>query len=226
MNIVDDRSEAGRRRVDVVFDTVCPWCYVGARRLGQALAARPEVRASVRWRPFLLNPDMPPEGMDREAYLSAKFGTRSQVRRTHDAILRAGASAGIAFAFERITRTPNAVNSHRFIRHAARWGKAAAAVEAVFRAYFADGRDIGEIATLVEIGRSLGLEAAPLEAHLQGQADVAWVYQENARAHALGINGVPVFVFDREHAISGAQAPEVLVRVLDAARPRSHDPAD
>lgn len=204
-------------QLDVIFDTVCPWCYIGKRRLERALALRPGARVEIKWRPFMLNPDMPPDGIDRTAYLIKKFGSETRVRRVYGAIGEAGHSVEIDFAFDRIRRTPNSVASHRLIRHAARRINVAPLVERLFEAYFIDGVDIGDTDTLTEIGAEFGLDRAQIKRYLESNADVAEIYEENARAHRLGINGVPAFAFESNMVISGAQEPEVLVRVLDAA---------
>ncbi|MGH6662575.1 MAG: DsbA family oxidoreductase [Rhodospirillales bacterium] len=203
--------------IDVIFDTVCPWCYIGKRRLEKALAMRPQIQVRPRWRPFLLNPEMPPEGIDRSAYLMKKFGSEARVRRIYGAIGEAGQSVEIEFAFDRIGRTPNSVDSHRMVRFAEARGRADQVVEALFVEFFVKGRDIGERIVLVDVGAANGLERDELAAYLESDDDVALVHDENARAHRLGINGVPSFAFNGKLLISGAQEPQVLVRMLDAA---------
>lgn len=205
-------------QLDVIFDTVCPWCYIGKRRLERAVAMRPNCDVRIRWRPFMLNPDMPPSGIDRTAYLIKKFGSETRVRRVYGAIGEAGQSVAIDFAFDRIRRTPNSVASHRLIRRAADSIDVSPLVERLFEAYFIDGADIGDVNVLVDIGVDFGLARAQLRDYLESDTDVAEVYEENARAHRLGINGVPAFAFEGNMMISGAQEPEVLVRVLDAAK--------
>ena len=209
--------------VDIVYDTVCPWCYIGKRRFDKALALRPHLSPTVRWRPFLLNPGMPEGGVERNTYLIKKFGGEQRARSVNGAICTAGRMVDIEFAFERIARTANSVNSHRFILRAAENGKADSAVEALFFAYFVTGRDIGKVAELVAIGARLGLDASELERYLTGDEDVRLVYEEHARAQKLGVTGVPSFVFDGRSAIAGAHEPAVLARVLDAAAQESAD---
>lgn len=204
-------------QLDVIFDTVCPWCYIGKRRLERAIAMRPNAKIKINWRPFMLNPDIPDDGIDRTAYLIKKFGSETRIRRVYGAIDEAGHSVEIKFAFERIQRTPSSVSSHRLIRYAAHFVNVAPMVEQLFESYFVDGIDIGDTNVLVDIGVSYGLEPASLRAYLESDADVAAIYEENARAHRLGVNGVPAFAFEGSMVISGAQEPEVLVRVLDAA---------
>ncbi len=204
-------------KIDIIFDTVCPWCYIGKRRLEMALSMRPQIKAKPNWRPFLLNPEMPPEGIDRTAYLVKKFGSESRVRRIYGAIGEAGQSVEIDFAFDRIDKTPNSVDSHRLVRFAHERGLADEVAEALFVEFFINGRDIGDLRVLTEIGAANGLDAKEVEAYLNTDADVDTIHDENVRAHRLGINGVPSFAFNEKFVISGAQEPQVLVRMLDAA---------
>lgn len=205
-------------KIEFIFDTVCPWCYVGKRRFERALALRPGTRAHIHWRPFLLNSDIPMDGIDRRTYLDRKFGGPARVQRVHSAVAAAGEAEGIAFAFDRISRTPNTLNSHRMIRFATGIGLEADTVEALYRSYFCEGRDIGAIAELLEIGQSVGLPAEALEAYLMSDADIATVLNDNARAHRLGVNGVPCLILDGQYAVAGAQEPDVLLRLIDIAR--------
>ena len=204
-------------QLNVIFDTVCPWCYIGKRRLERALALRPKLSVSIQWHPFLLNPDMPPSGIDRTAYLIKKFGSEARVRRIYGAIGEAGESVEIDFAFERIRRTPNSISSHKLIRYASQRIAADSLVEDIFEAYFIKGADIGEIPVLMDLAAHHGLNLDALQEYLESDLDAETVYEENARAHRLGINGVPAFNFNGGMVISGAQEPEVLVRVMDAA---------
>ena len=210
-------------QIDVVFDTVCPWCFIGKRRLERALALRPAIEAQIRWRPFLLNPHMPGGGIEQTAYLIRKFGSENRVRRIYGALAEAGQTVDIDFAFDRIGRAPNSMSAHRLIRYADRHGAAAACVEALFLAYFIEGQDTGDIGVLVALGGRLGLAENDVERFLEGDAEAAWVEEENARAHRLGINGVPAFVIDGQHAIAGAQEAPVLARLLDAAMAQAAD---
>ena len=203
--------------IDIIFDTVCPWCYIGKKRLEKALAMRPAIKAKPNWRPLLLNPEMLPEGIDRTAYLIKKFGSQARVSRIYGAIGEAGQSVEIDFDFDRIGRTPNSVDSHRLLRFADKRGLADKLVESLFIEFFINGRDIGDIGVLTEIGGAAGLDAGELRAYLESDEDVRLIYDENARAHRLGINGVPSFAFNGKFVISGAQEPQVLARMLDAA---------
>ena len=205
-------------QIEYVFDTVCPWCYVGKRRFERALAQRPDTRATILWRPFLLNPDLSPEGIDRQTYLDRKFGGTARVQRVHAAVTAAGLAEGIEFEFDRITRTPNTLGSHRLIRHATASGHESAVVEALYRAYFVLGQDIGDIAVLADIGVGVGLDHRELMEYLLSDADMAAVLNDNARAHRLGVNGVPCLIIDGNYALAGAQESDILLRLIDIVR--------
>ena len=201
----------------MIFDTVCPWCYIGKRRMEQALALRPHVDIDLVWRPFLLNREIPADGIDRTAYLIRKFGSEARVRRIYGAIAQAGESVDIDFAFDRIDRTPNSVDSHRLIRYALLNGADPRIVETLFFEYFIEGLDIGRQDVLQEIGARDGLDGAAIGAYLNSEEDIDFVYDENTRAHRMGVNGVPAFVFNEKMVISGAQEPQILARMIDAA---------
>ena len=203
--------------IDILFDPICAWCFIGKRRLEEAIRERPDLDVTQRWRPFLLNPEIPREGIDRTAYLVRKFGSEERVRRVYGAIEEAGLSVEIDFAFDRIKQTPNTVDAHRLIRFADQSGKADATAEALFHNYFVNGNDIGERDVLLTIAEDLGLDIEPLSAYLKSEEDVELIYDENANAHRMGVNGVPSFLFNGRIAISGAQEPPVLARMLDAA---------
>ena len=204
-------------KVNVIIDTVCPWCYIGKRRFEQALALRPDLDVKLAWRAFLLNSEMPAGGIARNLYLTRKFGSEARIRCIYGAIEEAGQSVEINFAFDRIARTPNSVDSHRLIRFAERTGKADAMVETLFIEYFINGRDIGSRPVLLDFGSELGLDVEGLRDYLDGEEDVRSIYDENFRAHRLGVTSVPSFVFNEKMVISGAQEPQVLASMIDAA---------
>lgn len=206
-----------RLQIEVVFDLVCPWCYLGTHRLRRALRNRPDVAADLVWRPFLLNPDIAPGGVPRQDYMLRKFGGEERSRRLHATIAEIGRSEGLVFAFDRIRRIPPSVDAHRLVRFADRQGLADAAVNALFEAYFRDGLDIGDHVVLAEIAGALGIDAAAAARLLASLQETEAVHADNLRAHRLGINGVPCFVVQGRHAIAGAQEPEVLERLLDVA---------
>ena len=204
-------------KIDIFFDPICPWCYIGKRRLQRALGQRPAISAQLCWRPFMLNPDMPQGGIERTAYLLHKLGSESRVRRLLGALEVAGQSEEINFQFDTITQTPSTVDAHRLVRYASEMGLGEAAVEALFRGFFVEGRNIGAFDELSAIGRSLGLDGGALDAYLDSDIDTEWVLDQNSSAHRLGVNGVPCFLLNGEMALQGAQPPEILSRLLDAA---------
>jgi predicted DsbA family dithiol-disulfide isomerase len=206
-----------RLTIEIVHDLVCPWCYLGTRRLLRTLRRRPDLLIDLTWRPFLLNPDMPRLGMARSDYVVRKFGGEDRARRLYGSIAEIGRAEGLLFRFDRVRRTPSSVDAHRLVRWASRFGRGDEVVEALFAAHFADGRDIGDGAVLVAVATSCGLDAANAWAMLQSDAELDAVHADNLRAHRLGINGVPCFVIGGRHAISGAQEPEVIERLLDVA---------
>ena len=215
MNIaIPSRARLG---IEVVYDLVCPWCYLGVRRLARTLHRRPDLPFDLAWRPFLLNPDMPRTGMSRADYVIRKFGGEDRARRLYASIAEIGQAEGVLFRFDRIRRTPSSVDAHRLVRLAARYNRATDMVEALFAAHFADGRDLGDPATLAAIGASCGLDASAIRRFLVSDEEVSSVHADNLRAHRLGINGVPCFIFAGRHAIAGAQEPEVIERLLDVA---------
>lgn len=209
--------------IDIVSDVICPWCLIGKRRLEAALALRPDSVGTIRWRPFQLNPDMPREGVARTEYVETKFGGPEGAKRVYDRIRAAGADDGIDFRFEDIVRTPNTVDAHCLIHWAAEAGRQDAVVEALFRAYFMEGRDIGDRATLAAIAGEAGLDAEAAAAMLADGTGEAEVQAETEAAYRSGVSGVPCFILDGKYALSGAQPAEVLAdafdRVLAEKRP-------
>ena len=206
-----------RLQIEIVHDLVCPWCYLGIRRLFRTMRRRPDMIYELTWRPFLLNPDMPRSGMSRADYVIRKFGGEDRARRLYGSITEIGTAEGVAFRFDRIRRTPSSVDAHRLVRFAARYGRGREVVEALFAAHFSDGHDIGDFGVLRAVGLSCGLDAIEVLSFLNSDNDVDAVHADNLRAHRLGINGVPCFVVAGRHAIAGAQEPEVIERLLDVA---------
>jgi predicted DsbA family dithiol-disulfide isomerase len=202
--------------VDVVSDTICPWCYIGKRRFERALMQSGRTDVAVAWRPFQLNPDMPPEGMSRADYLLAKFGDPSGGG-IYDRVIAAGHMAGIEFEFEKIGRTPNTVAAHRLIALADEDGRQDAVVEALFQAYFLHGRDLSDLDELAAIGGEAGLSEHTLTRFRTTDACEAEVRAEDSIARQTGVNGVPCFIFDRAFAVSGAHPPDVLASAIDEA---------
>ncbi|MBK9308633.1 MAG: DsbA family oxidoreductase [Nitrospira sp.] len=202
-------------RIDVYSDVICPWCYVGKRRLERALQQVGDaITTRVVWRPFQLNPTMPNSGMDRRQYLDTKFGGPEAARAIYDQVAAAGAAEHIPFAFDRIARTPHTFAAHRLIWWAGYQGKQDELVERLFRRYFVEGGDIGSLETLSLVAAQAGLDQTATETFLTGTEGVEAVKAEEAAGHRLGIRGVPYFVFNGTSALSGAQPPEQFVVVF------------
>jgi predicted DsbA family dithiol-disulfide isomerase len=208
-------SEETPIEVDFIADLACPWCYLGLIRLDRAREMRPDRPVQMRWRPFFLNPGMPPEGMDRATYVRRKFGgDATQVYRRIEESARAD---GVAFAFERMPRTPNTLLAHRLILYAEEHGKADPLLRGLFRALFEDGRDVGSPEVMIEIAQEVGLDPLEASRFLEGDRFAREVHAAHEQAERIGVRGVPVFIVNREHAITGAQPPEVLAGLLDVA---------
>ena len=204
--------------LDIYSDTICPWCFIGKRRLERALAERPEAGMAVAWRTFQLNPDMPGEGMDRRRYLELKFGGPDNAKRIYDRVREAGREEGIAFVFDDISRTPNTIASHRLIRFASRRMKTDAAVSALFDAYFLRGEDIGDSDVLIAAAAAAGLDEAEARSYLESGEDAESIRSEDAHARKVGVQGVPTFILDNKYVLSGAHPPEVLHRFFDLSK--------
>ena len=229
MTAVSMTSSAARTTltVDVVSDVVCPWCFIGKRHLETALAAlqarEPGLAPAIRWHPFQLNPDIPPDGVDRRAYLDAKFGGAARADTIYARVRAAGEAAGLPLALNAIRRQPNTRDAHRLIAWAqGRDGgsDASALVERLFRAYFTEGRDIGDRDELARLAADAGIDAVAARELLDSSRLNAEIDAANERAHALGIGGVPFIIFDGKAAVSGAQPPDVLQDAIAAARRR------
>jgi len=203
-------------RIDIYSDIVCPWCYVGKRRLERALTSFGR-DVHVTWRPFQLNPTMPSDGMDRATYLKAKFGSLEAFGRMEDQLLAAGADEQIPFAFEKIQRTPNTFAAHRLVWYAAQQGKQDDVVEALFRGYFLEGKDIGSLKVLTHVAAEAELDRKETETFLASEKGVVEVKGEEAVGRRLGIRGVPYFVFNGTVSISGAQSPDIIVSAIQQA---------
>jgi len=202
-------------RIDIFSDTVCPWCFIGKRRLERALEGTPPEEPEIHWRAFQLNPDMPAEGMERSQYLETKFGGPEGAKQVYQQIASAGEGEGIDFQFKSIDRTPNSVQSHRLIRFASGQGKQDAVVERLFKAYFLEGQNIGEDAVLSELAVEAGLDKEEVDSFLAGEERREEILSEDLYARQQGINGVPCFIFNGRYALSGAQDPSVLRKVID-----------
>jgi len=204
-------------QIDVISDTVCPWCFIGKRRLARALEMRPEVEFDVHWRPYRLDNTVPKGGVDRRTYMKNKFGEGPNVAAMSEALAAEGAKEGIRFAFDKIERRPDTLDSHRLIRWAGAAGLQDSAVERLFAAYFLEGRDIGDAGVLEFLAADIGMDSVQVAQMLADDTDLAAVEREAKLAGEMGITGVPTFIFANRFAISGAREPELLLRVIDKA---------
>ena len=201
--------------IDVVSDVVCPWCYVGKRRLESALALREGPPVVIHWRPFQLDGTIPAEGLDRVAYMTRKFGSLDKIAGIHQRLTAIGAQEGIAFDFAAISRRPDTLDSHRLIRWAEGHGVQDEVVERLFIAYFENGEDIGDIRVLADIADMCGMDAVDVAQMLEGDDDLALVQREDQIAHEMGVTGVPSMIFGNKLAVSGAREAELLASVID-----------
>ena len=201
-------------KVKIYSDTICPWCWVGKRRLKAALSQRPNLAPAIQWQPFQLTPDMASEGADRGENIRAKFGPGGYGQMA-EALVEIGHSVGIDFDFDRPGRVPNTIDSHRLMGLTGSAGLQEELSEVMFRQYFGEGLDIGDAAILAAAGAEAGLDLAAMKALLETDEGRQEIKQSDAAARGLGISGVPTFVFDEKFAIVGAQEPAVFVELLD-----------
>jgi len=205
--------------IDVVSDVVCPWCFIGKRHLEAALAGLPEAAgAKVRWHPFELNPDLPPEGVDRKGYLEAKFGGPARAAEIYARVREAGVRAGLDFDFDAIVRQPNTRDAHRLIAWAQSRGDAGPLVERLFRAYFQEGRYVGDRDTLAALAAEAGFDAEAARVWLESGLGADEITDAEARVRGLGISGVPFFIFDGRVGLSGAQPRQTMREAIAQAR--------
>lgn len=202
-------------RIEVWADVVCPWCWIGETRLFRALAERPQIQADVVWRPFQLQPDVPPEGLAWDEVVRTKFGGPERARAMFQHVAAAGADDGLAFDFERIAAHPNTRDAHRLVLLAQEAGIGREMAEALFRANFQEGRDVGKTGVLADVAAGVGLDRDRVARFLAGDQLSRVVDESQAEAKALGVTGVPFFVIDGKYAFSGAQPQETFVAVLD-----------
>jgi predicted DsbA family dithiol-disulfide isomerase len=211
-------------QIDVISDTVCAWCFIGKRRVGRAFAMRPGILFDIRWRPFRLDPAIPKTGLDRKAYLGAKFGG-ADMAQAHRLLAQEGEKEDIVFAFDAIARAPNTLDSHRLIRWAEVSGVQDDVVERLFIAYFENGEDIGDIRVLADIADLCGMDGTDVARMLESDTDAALVEREEELAREMGVTGVPAFIFGGRIAVSGAREPEILAGAIDKAMETDFDSA-
>lgn len=212
-------------RIDVVSDVVCPWCFIGKHRLEQAIAMNPDIPVEVHWRPYFLNDWIPREGIAREDYLTAKFGSPERYVGIAQRVSAAAAEEGLVYAMDKIARQPNTTDAHRLIRWAAGIGKAAEMKQRLMDLYFTEGADLSNAAVLVQAAADVGLDPEDVRAALASDQDVELVGQEVQEAKESGIEGVPCFIFDGKFAVSGAQPADYLAEAIERAAQANRDAA-
>jgi predicted DsbA family dithiol-disulfide isomerase len=213
-------------RIDVVSDVVCPWCFIGKRRLEKALALKPEIPVEVHWHPYFLNDWIPREGIARSEYLTAKFGSPDRYAGIAQRVSAAAAEEGLDYATDRISRQPNTIDAHRLIKWAEGIGKAAEMKQKLMDLYFTEGADLSNRAVLVQAASDVGLDADDVTDALASDQDVDQVSQEAQAAKEAGIEGVPCFIFGGKFAVSGAQAPQYLAEALERMAQAGRDAAE
>ena len=202
-------------KLDIMSDPICPWCFIGKAHLDKALSAHPNHPFSIEWHPFQLNPDMPANGMGRREYLEGKFGGKEAAVRAYAPVVESAKTAGIAIDFEGMKRTPNTINAHRLIHWAGIEGRQTAAVSALFKAYFTDARDIGDADVLIDIAKSVEMDADVIKRLLDSNEDLKLIQDRDKHSRKMGINSVPTFIIANQHAVPGAQPPELWAQVID-----------
>lgn len=203
---------AERFTIDVISDVICPWCFLGKRRLDVALAAM-DKDVFIRWRPYLLDPTIPPEGLDRQQYMLDKFGAE-RLQTIHDPLIEAGKEIGVPYNFDLITRTPNTLDAHRLIRWAHTVERQTELVERLFMAYWSEGKDVGNRDVLAQCAGEAGINAEQIRELLDTEQDVAETHAEIEHATNIGVTGVPTFILAQSYALVGAQSPEVLADAI------------
>ena len=201
-------------KLDILSDPICPWCYIGKTHLDRALAAHPDHPFAIEWHPFQLNRGMPREGMDRRAYLEAKFGGKDGAVRAYAPVVEHAEAAGLKIDFEAMQRTPNTLDAHRLIHWAGIENRQGQAVDALFAAYFTEGRDIGDAETLADIADGIGMDASVVQRLLATDVDAEEIRKRDAHSREMGVTSVPTFIVAQQHAVPGAQPPELWEKVI------------
>jgi predicted DsbA family dithiol-disulfide isomerase len=202
-----------RFTIDVVSDVICPWCFLGKRRLDAALAMIPDADVFIRWRPFMLDPTIPSDGLDRLDYMRNKFGA-DRLKTIHDPLIEAGAALGVPYNFEAISRTPNTLDAHRLMRWSHTIERQHDMAERLFTAYWSEGQDVGSRDVLAACAGDIGINTGQIAELLASEQDVENTKAEIAHASKIGVTGVPTFILGQSYALVGAQSPEVLAEAI------------
>ena len=202
-------------KLDILSDPICPWCLIGKTNLDKAILKFPETKFQIEWHPFQLNPEMPLKGMDRREYLKTKFGSEENAYRVYSRISKKAVESGLELELQKIKRTPNTINAHRLIHWSGLEGFQTATVVALFKAYFIDGRDIGNIATLISIAKGIGLNESLIKRLLESDADKKIIEQRDRNSREKGVTGVPTFIVEDTHVLPGAQSENLWINVIE-----------
>ncbi|TDT77820.1 putative DsbA family dithiol-disulfide isomerase [Litoreibacter halocynthiae] len=201
-------------KLDIISDVICPWCYIGKAHLDRALEAAPDHPFTIEWHPFQLNPTMPEGGMDRREYLEHKFGGKEGAVRVYGQIAEAAEAAGLDIDFGAIQRTPNTINAHRLIHWAGLEGRQTAVVSKLFKAYFKEGRDLGDTEVLLDIAEAAEMDREMVARLMATDQDIDDIRARDANARERGVTGVPTFVVANQHVLPGAQQPDLWANVI------------
>jgi len=210
-------------KLDILSDPICPWCYIGKTQLDRALDAIPDHPFTIEWHPFQLNPDMPAGGMDRRAYLEAKFGGKDGAVAAYAPVVARAEAAGLAIDFEGMQRTPNTIDAHRLIHWAGIEQRQSLVVQRLFEAYFRDARDISDHEVLCDVADEAEMDASVIQRLLESESDIQMVRDRDAHSREMGITSVPTFIVAGQHAVPGAQPPELWEKVIREVMERLDD---
>lgn len=209
--------------IDVISDVMCPWCYIGKKRLEKAIKSVPDIQVDVRWHPYQLDPTLPPEGKDRATYLNEKFGGAERAEAAYERVRQAGREEGIPFAFEKIEVSPNTLDAHRLILWSRSDDLQDDVVERLFRAYFIEGRNLAKSETLVQISAEAGMQSDLVEQLFETDSDLAKLKRQIDQASEMGVTGVPFFIIDGRFALAGAEDPATIAAALQHAEATRSD---
>ncbi|WP_425087411.1 DsbA family oxidoreductase [Stappia sp.] len=210
-------DQADPMHIDIVSDVMCPWCYIGKRRLEKALASVPDIPVKLRWLPFQLDETLPPEGKDRQTYLNEKFGGPARAEEIYAPIRDAGAAEGIPFAFDRIRKSPNTLDCHRLILWARADNAQSEMAERLFQLYFVEGADLTDRATLIQASADVGMMSDLVAELLPTDSDIDKIRKDLNKAREIGVTGVPAFIIDERFLVMGAEKSETLAAAIKHA---------
>jgi predicted DsbA family dithiol-disulfide isomerase len=211
-------------RIDIIIDTICPWCFIGKRQLDILLDQQKSLNLDINWHTYFLNPGMPPEGIGYEEYMKNKLGQKLKIEKLHDTINQTAKNLDLKFDFTQIKRIPHSLDSHRMVKLANRQNQGGEMLESLYQNYFIMGRNIGNRSVLIEIAEKLGYNSTQVRKYLYSNKDILESLMQNQRTLSSGINGLPVFIFGEKFSISGAQDMKILQRMLNITKGSANIP--